>query len=291
MRIDSQQRAAVPTLAWFLALLAACAAPARDDDSEHAHDPVDGARHAPAGELLGADLARGWLDPWEHRHASERGTPLVHAFLSEPAFVGREVLLHGEGSGSDRALEAEVEYALTRRIALVVAAGWADGSEGSGITDSAIAVRALGGEWSRVLLSLSVETTVPTGSRSEGTGGDAWGWGVRGHAWCDLGAWFTLQSTFAYENVPAVGERVWEATVSLAKSFPVRPLFGRQADHGAPLASLFAESAVAWDEDEWGGEWMVGASYALASRVDLRAAFLRSFEGDDGWIVGLIWHF
>ncbi|MHC4899971.1 MAG: hypothetical protein ACYTGW_23005, partial [Planctomycetota bacterium] len=32
-------------------------------------------------------LAGGWLEPWPHHHMNPRGTPYVHAFGVEPAFL------------------------------------------------------------------------------------------------------------------------------------------------------------------------------------------------------------
>ena len=75
---------------------------------------------------LGSDSGHDWLTPWPHSHFSERGTPFVHPFNIEPAFLGRELFLsYGSvrGSEGDEAeLEMELEWAFTRRIGMIVEA-------------------------------------------------------------------------------------------------------------------------------------------------------------------------
>ena len=57
----------------------------------------------------------GWLAKWEHRHMSPRGTPYIHAFSVEPAYLGRELIvdyLITEFDGeTEQAVEVELEWA------------------------------------------------------------------------------------------------------------------------------------------------------------------------------------
>lgn len=43
---------------------------------------------------LGSSLREGWFDPWPHKHFSRNGTPLVHSFGLEPAFLDRDFFLN-----------------------------------------------------------------------------------------------------------------------------------------------------------------------------------------------------
>ncbi len=44
-------------------------------------------------EPFGISLTDGWFDEWSHSHFSRLGTPFVHLFKTEPAFLGRELIL------------------------------------------------------------------------------------------------------------------------------------------------------------------------------------------------------
>lgn len=250
------------------------------DDHDHDHE---------ATPPLGFDLSEGWFDPWLHRHSSHSGTPLVHAFLTEPAFLGREIFLSYTDQGAESALEAEIEWALTRRLGLIAEGGYVDSSVSGGFGDTFVALRALLVEKERFLFSVSGEARLPTGSARKETGTGEWGWAAIAHGWLDLGGWFTLQGTVGYEEVPAVGESVVLWSAAFAKSFPVAPLFkGRRDPHGfVPALSLLAE--VAGEDDE--GLWLLGVTYSIAGDFDVRAAYNRSFPGEDGWTIGVIWHF
>lgn len=217
----------------------------------------------------------GWLAPWDHRHASPAGTPYVHGFLSEPAFLGRDVIVAYDTP--ERAIEAEIEWALTQRIGLVAEAGWS--FEESGWEEGAFAVRGLLLERERALFSVSGGALAYP----------EWGWGMIAHAWADLGRDVTVQATAGVERVPAAGETAWTGTLTLAKSFRIRPLLGGR--HGTPHVSLLAEAEVASVDDETEGAWLLGAAWSIAAQLDLRAAYRRSFEGEDGALLEFIWHF
>jgi len=261
---------------------------ARLEEHAHDHDSDDDHDHEPR-EPLGFQIGKGWLDPWLHRHASPNGTPLVHPFLTEPAFLGRDVFLTYTAEDRASALEAEIEWALTRRLGLVVEGAYEDNEVSGGFGDTFVALRALLVEQERYLISVSGEARLPTGSARKETGTGESGWAAIAHGWFDLGGWYTLQGTAGYEAIPSLDESafIWSAT--FAKSFAVSPLFeGRRDPHGfVPALSLLAE--VAGEDDE--GLWLAGVSYSIAGDLDVRAAFSRSFEGENSWTIGVIWHF
>lgn len=128
---------------------------------------------------LGANLLEGWLDEWPHAHYSRGGTPFVHLFASEPAFMDRDffldfALVNGK-EGMEYEVEAEIEYALTRRIGIVIEAPYSyfdpdEGARENGLGDLAIAPRFLLLDYDRFLLSANIEFSFPTGDADRGFG-------------------------------------------------------------------------------------------------------------------------
>ena len=279
---------------------------AHDHEHRGEHD-LRGAVAAPTHHadrtLLRARLACGWCDPYRHAHGSPCGTPYVHGFLVEPAFLGSDLFLDVARGDGETEVEAEVEWALTRRVGLIAELPWIDADE-RGLGDAALGVRVLLLEERRFLLSLAGEIEVPTGSEVRGLGEGHVAFGGSLHTWLDLGAWFTLQAVAGVEHVPDEGETALRWGASLAKSFRARPLICNggcgNAAHRRPVWSLLAEiagdTALEGDEDRGTtqGSWLLGASYPLAYDVDLRGAFTRSFGGDEhenAWLLGIIVHF
>lgn len=259
----------------------------------HGHD------HAPR-RLLHTDLRRGWCAPTEHVHVSGCGTPYVHGFGTEPAFLGRDVFLDASRSGDETEVEAEIEWSLTRRLGVIAELPYID-AEDSGFGDAGIGLRALLVEEPRFLLSTSAEVEIPTGSERRGLGSGNVALGANLHTWLDLGSWVTLQTQLGIEHVPDEGESEFGWSATLAKSFRANPLIrtcrSGHDDHGPTAFSLLAEihglTALSGDTGATEGRWLLGASYPLTWRVDLRAAFSRSYgsdEDDEAWTLGFIFH-
>jgi hypothetical protein len=157
-------------------------------------------------------------------------------------------------------------------------------------------------EQARFLLSASTEVDIPTGSEARGLGSGDVAVGANLHTWSDLGSWYTLQTQAGIEYVPDESESEFKWSVTLAKSFPTCPVIrtraGGHAEHGPSVFSLIAEvqgmTALSSDTGGTEGRWLLGASYPLTRRVDLRGAFSRSFgtdEDEEAWTLGLIFHF
>lgn len=286
----------VGVLAW-----AGCAAPRAVRPALELRPVVD--RHEEEGHdeeghdaraALGWRLDEGWLDEHVHSHASRAGTPYVHAFLTEPAFLGRELLVGYAESGSESAVEAELEWALTRRLGLVVEGAWLDTGTTSGFGDSVVALRGLLAEHDRLLLALTGEVGVPTGSARKGTGGEAWGFGGILNAWVDLGHWVTLQTSAGIERVSELGETAFVWSAAVTKSFPVRPLIARPADEPTILAlhaEIAGETGLSSGSGSTEGQWLLGVTYPVAAEFDVRAGYTRDFRGRSGWTVGFVRRF
>lgn len=299
-------RIAVVTAAFLVALVAGAPCAAADDGHDHEalrdHVPIEPAHgHADHGPpLLRRDWCRGWRECWTHGHGSPCGTPYVHSFLSEPAFAGRDVFLDVSRAGGETEWEAELEYALTRRLNLVAELPFTDNGTTSGIGDGALGLRALLVETERLLFATGVEVEVPLGDETRRLGRGEWALAANAHAWTDLGKCFTLQSQIGLEGVPATGEIACLWSVSLIKSFPLRPLLGGggghdHGGHGPRALSLHAEvrgeTGLAGDEaGETEGLWLVGATLPILDGLDARSAFTRTFEGVAGWRFGIVVH-
>jgi hypothetical protein len=277
----------------------------------HGHADADAERPPP----LCTDPACGWCAPVEHEHESRRGTPYVHAFHAEPAFLGRDLIVHVEREGDERGVEAEIEWALTRRLMLVaeVPYGWAEEAQGRG--DVGVGVRALGIEMDRLLVSGQVSVEFPTAWDDLGAGETVVAPAVL--AWADLGRWFTAQASVSVEHGTESQDREFAWAAVLAKSFPCRPLLGGHAvtcghgpeqhaeeahpheEHGSVL-SLFLEGRGTHglrgpEEGSSAYEMLVGMSAPLTDGVDLRVGWTLLWEdaADEalhGWVAGLVVH-
>ena len=270
-----------------------------EEVGEHNHAHHAGEEHHRSRPLLRRDLRRGWRAPAEHYHASACGTPYVHGFLTEPAFLGRDFFLDVTRTDDETEFEAELEWSLTKRVGLIAELPYTD-SEESGIGDAALGLRALLVEERRFLLSASTEIEFPTGSESRGLGSGSLALGASLHAWMDLGSWVTLQTATGLEYVPDENETGFTWSVALAKSFCIRPLIlipsHGDHDHGPVAFNLIAEiqgvTTLTKDAGTTEGRWLLGASYPLTRSLDLRGAFSQSLGGDeDAWTLGIIVHF
>ncbi|MCA9314882.1 MAG: hypothetical protein KDB73_05275 [Planctomycetes bacterium] len=251
--------------------------------------------------LLRTDLRRGWFECFEHVHEGRCGTPMVHAFLTEPAFLGRDLIVGAELGEDEREVEAEIEWALSRRLGLVVEVPWID-AESTGFGDPALGLKALLVEEERALLSASIKVEVPMASTSSGLGSGSWAYGAGLHGWFDLGSWTTLQTYLGVEHLPAEDETELVWSLSLGKSLGWHPFLGdcgsAQHDHGPTSVTLMAEVAgvapLGSSDDDLSGRWLLGASLPLSRSLDLRGGFTRTWgdtEREEAWVVEVIVHF
>ena len=269
------------------------------DPGGHAGHGHGGHAHHPPRRLLRSDMRRGWTQAWTHHHDSGRGTPYVHSFLIEPAYLGRDLLVNYVHEPDESEIEAELEFALTRRLGVIIALPYIDGEDEAGIGDAALGLRALLIESPDFVLSVSGEVELPTGDADRDLGRGEAAIAAFVHTWMDLGEWVTLQTQLGIEHVPEEDESELIWRFGLSKSWCTCPLFGHRGvpaheGHGPHAFTLMAEVAgvtgLAADESGTTGRWLVGAAYPLLDRVDARAAYFRTFDGEDGWLAGLIFH-
>src|SRR5688500_12933165 len=81
---------------------------------EHADDKHDSHVETSFTPPLGLRVFDGWIDPWPHADLSRRGTPFVHLFNLEPAFLDRDLILSYRFTDAaderEAELEAEIEW-------------------------------------------------------------------------------------------------------------------------------------------------------------------------------------
>ena len=317
-------------VATFLALLAPTTSRAQDPHDDHDHDAhaePDGHAEAHAAGGTGLSLTEGWLEPWRHRDFSPRGTPFIHLFGLEPAFLDRDLFFDyvhaesAEGDAEESELGVELEYALTRRLGLVVELPVVSvnpdrGETETGLGDAAIAPRALLVETDRFLLSGNLELTVPTGSESRGLGGGEVAVAPSVSTWLDLGRWVTLSTQFGTEHGLETGDSELFYTAALTWSFQGPDLLaaagtggGRAHDHAghAPeshlphgLTSLILEytgrTVLSGDDrDRSTGEVLLGVSHTLNEHLEVRGAYQLPVGGprdiDYAYVLSVILHF
>ncbi|MHC4519644.1 MAG: hypothetical protein ACYTAS_13725 [Planctomycetota bacterium] len=272
--------------------------------------------HHDAPDVLGFDLTKGWLDPAVHSHFSRRGTPMIHSFRVEPAFTRRDLLLdynfRNTAEGSEQEIEAELEWALSRRLGLVLEVPYVfldpdDEGAVDGFGNFAISPRLLLAEYERFLLAFGLEIESPTGSRATGIAENEVALAPSLSVWADLGTWWAANAQSGVEYLCESDESELFVRASLIHTLaPSQASRDSHAEHEhghglhSGLLSLLVEidTTIGLSGDEEGDtevEGIVGAYYGLSETVDLRAGyqfpFSSSEELNSGLIAGLIHHF
>ena len=272
-------------------------------------DAGDGGAHdyPPA---FGFAPAAAWLDPWPHSHFSRRGTPFVHLFNLEPAFLDRDLFLDYRFAASDdedeAELEAELEWAVTRRIGVVVEAPLVSvnpdvGQTERGPGDVAVAPR--------FLLSANLELSFPTGDASRGLGGGEAGLAPSISAWFDLGHWFTLHTQAGTEHGLESGDSELFYNAALTYSFLAPPLLrggGHDGAHAGQahfppgltnlIVELSGRTGLSGEDDGRStAEVLFGASYNVTETWEVRGGYQIPVgdeqDIDDAFVFSLIYHF
>lgn len=307
--------------AMMSAMLVIAAAAAADETHQHAPANHAGATHESDFVPMdlpgpfGADLKHHWLDPWPHSHFSRRGTPLVHLFNSEPAFLNRDfiagVAVVDGVDGDEIEAEFELEWAFTRRIGLVIEAPLLfidpdDGPGERGVGDVALAPRFLLVDTDTFLLSFNLEVELPTGDEDRGLGHGEVALAPSLSGWLDLGKWFTFSFQTGTEHGLESGEAELFYHAAITYSF-LGPALAADSGHGheghhAPpgLTSLIAEftGRTVLDGQESGrssGELLIGVSYQITDSIEGRIGYqfplFKPKELDGAFILGVIIHF
>lgn len=264
-------------------------------------------------EPFGFDLQEGWLNSPLHSHLSPLGTPLIHSFRLEPAFTHRDHFLdYSFRSGpeeTEHEIESEFEWALTRRIGLVLEVPYrfvnpADEPSVNGFGDLAISPRFLLAEYHRFLLAFNLEIETPTGNEDLGLGNGEVVLAPSFSAWVDLGSWTTFNTQIGVEHTLESNETelLFRASLIHTLGHPSQETAGQgHHDHLPPglLSVIFEVDGMielsGEDDGVVSAEGIVGAYYGLAAGIDLRAGYQFPLssprELDGGLVIGLIRHF
>lgn len=214
--------------------------------------------------------------------------------------------------GQEYEFEAELEYAFTRRLGIVIEAGYAwldpDAAPGEdGIGDVAVAPRFLLLDYDQFLLSANLEFEFPTGDEDRDLGAGETIIATSLSAWMDLGNNFTFQGNIGLEHGLSSDSDAFTWGGSLAytiftKGQPdVMTADGAVRSHFPEgqlslIAELTGEHPLDGDEEGQGtAAWLFGASYSLTPSLDLRAGVSipawSPQEFDNSAVFGLIMHF
>ncbi|HEX5791447.1 MAG TPA: hypothetical protein VFY13_09835, partial [Luteolibacter sp.] len=232
--------------------------------------------------LSGAAAAQtgDWLAPFEHLHASAKGTPIVHSINLEPAFTGRDLFVTGRYRHADDVIseevEMELEWAVTRRLGFILEMPYEvederPGPRDNGMGNLAVVPRVVLIEGERMILTAQAEVELPT-AKGDHEPGTAVAPGLVG--WFDLGHWWTLSSLIAIEH--AFDEDASEAVfgVGLIKSF-AKDHDGHHHHASASGLNLHFEltGSIGLNGEEDGDaalEGLIGMSFGFCEGFDLR---------------------
>jgi hypothetical protein len=312
------------SLALCLAVLMLSAPPGRAHDS-HASEGEELSHVSRRSDFIpmnypppfGLSLSEGWLDPWPHSHFSPRGTPYVHLFNLEPAYMDRDLFFFyshtREEDQVEREFEIELEWAFTRRIGMVlelplVEIDPKEGRTERGLGDLAIAPRLLLIDTPRFLFSGNFEVHLPTGSRRRGLGSGEVSVAPSISTWLDLGNWFALQTQVGVERGLRSRDSELFYAAGLTYSF-LGPALVRESPHHRMLghmhyppglASLIFEAIGRTelrgeDRGHTVGEILFGLGYSITDSLELRGGYQFPVGGrreiEERFLINLIYHF
>jgi len=272
--------------------------------------------HHNVADPLGFNLTDGWFDPTAHSHFSRRGTPMIHSFRVEPAFTRRDVIVDYSFSRKrgeeEHEIEAELEWAFTRRLGLVVELPYAainpnDEGAVNGFGDLAISPRFLLAEYKRFLLAFALEVETPTGSTRGDIGSGEVALAPSFSTWIDLGHWWAVNTQCGVEHALESNDSELFCRASVIHTFaPDADHDEAETDHDHAhglepgLLSLILEVDMALalsgaDDGDIEAEGIAGLYCGLSEHADLRLGYTfplsTSQDLYSGLTAGLLWHF
>jgi hypothetical protein len=264
-------------------------------------------------DVFGSDMTAGWLDKPVHSHFSPLGTPLIHPFRTEPAFTNRDLLVDYQylrkSDEKENEFEIELEWTLTRRLALLFEIPYANINPGqgdtvNGIGDIGIGSRILLTEYEKALLAFALEIETPTGDTDKALGRGETAIEPSFSAWLDLDNFWTASAQLGTEHEVSSSENELFFRAALIHSLNTNSLGAEYDDHthGLPpgLLSFILEvdgtvDIAAEDSGHVDTEGIFGFLYSISEHADLRVGYVfpfsKSQELNSGFTCGLIYHF
>ncbi|UCD50286.1 MAG: hypothetical protein JSW27_22500, partial [Phycisphaerales bacterium] len=211
-------------------------------------------------------------------------------------------------------IEAELEWALTRRLGFVVEMPYASvdpDDEGAvdGFGDLAVSPRLLLAEYERFLLAFALEVETPTGSTRGDLGSGQVALAPSFSTWIDLGHWWAANTQCGLEHALESNESELFFRASVIHTLaPDADHDAAETDHDHDhahglepgLLSLILEidMALALSGPEDGdieAEGIAGLYCGLSERADLRLGYVFPLSTSQalysGLTAGVLWHF
>jgi hypothetical protein len=286
-------------------VLVACVCPVRAEET-----------HSESSDVFGFDLDQGWLDPPVHSHFSKGGTPLIHSFRTEPAFMLRDFLFdysfRNEKEGNVHEIEAEIEWPLSRRMGLIFEMPYVfidtdDDGTVDGFGNFAVSPRLLLAEYRRFLLAFGLEVETTTGETDGGIAEDEVSLSPSFSTWVDLGDWWTISAQSGFEYPIQSSDTRFFLRSALIHTFGSDEIqdsshTGHNHHDGLSpgLFSLIMEADLALglsgpEDGDWFAEGIVGISFDLWENADMRVGYQFPFSKSEqlysGVTLGMIYHF
>jgi hypothetical protein len=259
---------------------------------------------------------------------------MIHFFFTEPAWPERDLIvdyLYTKGDeGKEHEIATELEWALTRRIGIVLEVPGlilnpADGVQEIGFGDFVVAPRFLLADFDRFMMSANIEVSTPTGDDERGLGAGETILAPSLSGWLDLGNWWTAGFQVGSEAGLSSGDNEIFYSVALARTVFGRavccPRYCRHGEHASgghsehtgehgeqDEGNHFPPGLTSWileytgQSGTWGpnngrttGEMVVGVNYTVTEHTQVRAGYqfpvFSPRDFDSRVVIGAIYHF
>lgn len=242
--------------------------------------PITGVYHD--SDYLGFDLTRGWFEPaGAHSHSNDSPdgrARYIHPLTIEAAFNDNDFFIDYAYNSFDdedeHEIEVELEYALTRRLGIVIESAYEfeneDGSTEEGFADLSIASRFVLVENKNFIATASVEFGIPIGD--DDFTADEFVVEPSLLTWFDLGNGFTLNTAVGAEFETESNETELFIDAALVKDLG-----------GAFAVSFESRNTIELRGEERGditSEATLGLIYQLNGSTSLRGGWSFPIDND-----------
>ena len=234
-------------------------------------------------DYLKLNLSKGWFDsPAVHDHTSDNDrSRYIHPITTEAAFNDNDFFIdyafNKFSDEDEHEIELELEYALTRRLGLVIETAFEfeneGGSTNEGFADLEIAARAVLAEYEKAIVTFNVGFGIPTGNNDFSS--DELEISPSFLTWYDFGYGITFHSLIGLE----IGTRS-NSLEFVYESATIK-------DFGGGFAlSLESQTIVDLrdddeDEDDVESNLSVGGIYRFNNSNSIRAAYTFPLTDDE----------
>ena len=238
-------------------------------------DFLTGISTSQSSDFLGFDFSRGWFDPaGVHDHSTDGGTGrsrYIHPLTVEAAFNDGDFFIdyvfNSFDDEEEHEIELELEFALTRRLGIVIEAAYEfeneDGGSIDGFSDLGVAARFVLVEFNDFITTANLGFQIPTGDNDFSANELVIEPSLL--SWFDLGNGFTLNTSLGLEIGSETGDFSFSFDGALIKDFG-----------GALALSLESRNEVGLRHENSGeveSEATLGAIYRFSNSSSFRAGW------------------